>query len=222
MNTVTTENIEHVASGEGTRPRSCVLCLRTDRPMTREHVFAHWLVRQVHGGRLVPSRPSSTAPTRIGRVIANVCAECNAGWMSGLEVSFRSAMFARPRVGAIHPQDRVIVSRWFTKTAVLLAEANGGALIGAAHRAQLVRGMPDDVEVFLARRRRPRQQLDFALDAMADGDRGALRVRSVAILVDDLVGQVAARGTLASRHGTRLWPLRSHTIRWETLPVRAP
>ena len=222
MNTVTTENIEHIAGGERSGPRSCVLCLRSDRSMTREHVFAHWLVRRLHGGRLVPSRPSSTATTRIGRVIANVCAECNAGWMSGLEVSFRSAMFARPRVGAIHPQDRVIVSRWFTKTAVLLAEANGGALIGAAHRAQLVRGMPDDVEVFLARRRRPRQQLDFALDAMADGDRGALRVRSVAILVDDLVGQVAARGTLASRHGTRLWPLRSHTIRWETLPVRAP
>jgi hypothetical protein len=82
--------------------------------------------------------------------------------------------------------------------------------------------MPDEVEVFLARRRRPRQHLDFALDAMADGDGDALRVRSVAILVDDLVGQVAARGTLTSRHGTRLWPLRSHTLRWETLPVRAP
>jgi len=47
-------------------------------------------------------------------------------------------------------------------------------------------------------------------------------VRSVAVLVDDLVGHVAARGRLASRHGTRLWPLRSHTIRWETLPVITP
>jgi hypothetical protein len=44
-------------------------------------------------------------------------------------------------------------------------------------------------------------------------------VRSVAVLVDDLVGHVAARGALASRHGTKLWPLRTHTIRWETLPV---
>ena len=219
MNTVTTENIEHIAGGERSGPRSCVLCLRSGRPMTREHVFAHWLVRRLHGGRLVPSHPSLTEPTRIGRVIANVCAECNAGWMSGLEVSFRSALFARPRVGAIHPQDRVTLSRWFTKTAVLLAEANGGALIGAAHRAQLVSGMPDDVEVFVARRRRPRQHLDFSLDVIADPDAGAPRVRSVAILVDDLVGHVAARGTLASRHGTRLWPLRSHALRWETLPV---
>jgi hypothetical protein len=219
MRDVTTENIEHTAGGERSRPRSCVLCLRTDRPMTREHVFAHWLVRRLHGGRLVPSHPYSTASTRIGRVIADVCAECNAGWMSGLEVSFRSALFGRPRVGALQPQDRVTVSRWFTKTAVLLAEANGGALIGAAHRAQLVSGMPDDVEVFVARRRRPRQHLDFSLDVIADPDAGAPRVRSVAILVDDLVGHVAARGTLASRHGTRLWPLRSHTLRWETLPV---
>jgi len=216
---VTTENIEQVASGERSRPRTCVLCLRTDRPMTREHVFAHWLVLRLRGGRLVPSRPSSTAPTRIGRVIANVCAECNAGWMSGLEVSFRSAVFARPRVGAIHPQDRVILSRWFTKTAALLAEASGGALIGAAHRAQLVRGMPDDVEVFVARRRRPRQHLDFLLDTITEPSAGAMQVRSVAILVDDVVGTVAARGTLTSRNGTRLWPLRSHTLRWETLPV---
>jgi hypothetical protein len=77
--------------------------------------------------------------------------------------------------------------------------------------------MPDDVEVFLARRRRPPQRLDFAFDRTAGGD--ADTVRSVAILVDDLVAHVAARGTLASRHGTRLWPLRSHVLRWETLPV---
>jgi hypothetical protein len=198
--------------------------MRENRPMTREHVFARWLVREVHGGRLVPTyapggTPSSIPAARIGRVIASVCAECNAGWMSGLEVSFRRALFARPRVGTLQAPDRVTLSRWFTKTAVLLAEASGGVLVGEAHRAQLVTGMPDDVEVFLARRRRPRQHLDFALDVVTGGEAGAPRVRSAAILVDDLVGHVAARGTLTSRHGTRLWPLRSHTLRWETLPV---
>lgn len=155
----------------------CVLCLRADRPMTREHVFARWLVRQVRGGRLL----SSTAPLRISRVVAGVCAECNAGWMSTLEVSFRQALFARPRVGTLQAPDRITLSRWFTKTAVLLAHARGGALVSSAQRAQLVAGMPDDVEVFLARRRRPRQHLDFALDVVTDGDGDA--VRSVAILV---------------------------------------
>jgi hypothetical protein len=193
--------------------------------MTREHVFAHWLVRKVHGGRLVPSGASVDAAAshtslRIARVVAaGVCADCNAGWMSSLEVSFRQALFARPRTGMLRAPDRTTLSRWFTKTAVLLAHARGGVLVGAAHRAQLVAGMPDDIEVFLARRRRPPQRLDFALDVMTEGDPDAVRVRSVAILVDDLVAHVAARGTLASRHGTRLWPLRTHTLRWETLPV---
>jgi len=202
----------------------CVLCLR-DSPITREHVFAHWLVRQVHGARLVASdaprggTPSSAVPLRIARVIAGVCADCNTGWMSALEESFRRALFARPRVGVLPAADRVTLSRWFSKTAVLLAHAHGGVLVGAVQRSQLAAGMPNDIEVFLARRRRPRQRLDFALDATGDRDPQPVPVRSVAILVDDLVAHIAARGTLASRHGTQLWPLRSHTLRWETLPV---
>jgi hypothetical protein len=185
--------------------------------MTREHVFAQWLVRQVHGARaLAPARPlADTSPTRIARVTADVCADCNAGWMSTLEVSFRSALFARARVGVLQAQDRTMLSRWFTKTAVLLAHAHGGSLFDATHRRQIVAGMPDDVEVFVARRRRPPQPLGFAIDATA----GAMQVRSVAVQVDDIVGHVAARGSLSSAHGTRLWPLRTHTLRWETLPV---
>ena len=188
--------------------------------MTREHIFARWLVQKVHGARLVPSNATpSTADVRIARVVAAVCAECNAGWMSGLEVSFRRLVFARPRVGALLAPDRVMLSRWFTKTAVLLAHARGGALVGATHRAQLITGMPDGVEVFIGRRRRPPQRLDFALNETPGREGDVQSVRSVAILVDDLVGHVAATGTLASRHGTRLWPLRSHLLRWETLPV---
>jgi hypothetical protein len=196
--------------------------------MTREHVFAHWLVLKVHGGRLIATDRSSTGTPasgpseRIARTIATgVCAECNAGWMSSLEVSFRRLVFARPRAGVLPAPDRVALSRWFTKTAVLLAHAQGGELVSATGRAQLVSGMPDDVEVFLARRRRPPQRLDFAVafaGAAAEGA-AARPVRSVAILVDDLVGRVASRDTLGSRHGTRLWPLRTHVLRWETLPV---
>jgi hypothetical protein len=206
------------------RVEPCLLCLRADRPMTHEHVFARWLVSQVHGARLLATDAPKGGgiPTRIARVTADVCADCNAGWMSSLETSFRQALFARPRVGMLRAPDRITLSRWFTKTAVLLAHAHGGVLLGAMHRAQLAAGLPDDVEVFLARRRRPRQRLDFALDLTTDRDAGVAEVRSVAILVDDLVGHVAARGSLASRHGTRLWPLRTHTLRWETLPVSTP
>ncbi len=186
----------------------CVLCLRRDRPMTREHVFAHWLVIKLQAGKLVPSDAPSNAE-RIGRVVTSVCADCNAGWMSSLEVSFRRILFGAPRSGVLQQPDRVTLSRWFAKTAILLAHLRGTTLVGASHRPQLVTGMPGDIEVFVARRRRPPQRLD--LDVGAD---------SVSILVDDLVGHVARPGILTSRHGTRLWPLRSHLLRWETLPVK--
>jgi len=192
--------------------------------MTREHVFARWLVERVRGARLVPTVAAGHAGSsdpRIARVIATVCAECNAGWMSSLEVSFRRTLFARPRVGPLPAPDRVILSRWFTKTAVLLAQAQGRELVGAAHRSQLTTGMPDDVEVFIARRRRPRQQLDYRLEPASGAGDGRTDVRSVAILVDDLVAHIAATGTLTGDQGTRLWPLRSHVLRWDTLPVTA-
>jgi len=167
---------------------ACVLCLRTDRPLTREHVFAHWLVRTVHGGRLLPSGAPARAasashrPATIARVTAEVCATCNAGWMSTLEVSFRQAVFARPRVGMVWAPDRVTLSRWFTKTAALLAHAHGAGFLTAARRSQLATGVPDDIEVFLARRRRPRQRLDFALDLRPDREDATPRAASVAIL----------------------------------------
>ncbi|HKC91424.1 MAG TPA: hypothetical protein VKE23_08875 [Candidatus Limnocylindria bacterium] len=193
--------------------------------MTREHIFARWLVSRVHGARLTPSNASSgrvlpsPAPLRISRVVAQVCAECNAGWMSGLEVSFRRTVFARPRVGALHAPERTTLSRWFAKTAVLLAHAHGSELGGTAHRAEILSGMPDDLEVFVARQRRPRQHLDFAVEMSTDREGHAPRARSVVALVDDLVGHVAPHGTLTSRHGTKLWPLRTHALRWENLPV---
>ena len=181
-----------------------MFCGRTDRPMTREHVFARWLVIKLKAGKLAPSDGSD----RIGRVVTTVCADCNAGWMSSLESSFRRIIFRAPRVGPLPEPDRVTLSRWFAKTAILLAHARGGALVNAAGRAQLVAGMPDGVEVFVARRRRPPQRLDVGVGA-----------DSISILVDDLVGHVARPRILMSRHGTRLWPLRSHLLRWETLPV---
>jgi hypothetical protein len=191
---------------------TCPFCLREDRPMTREHVFAHWLVAKTHASRLVPSGPTADAP-RISRVIATVCADCNAGWMSGLEVSFRRLAFARTRVGPIAPVDRTALSRWFTKTAALLAQAHGLPLLSPDGLPALRSGMPHGTDVYLARQRRSRQRLDFAL--AFDGD----RVRSVAISVDDLVAHVAPAGMLTGRHGTRLWPLRTHALRWDTLPV---
>lgn len=203
----------------------CVFCLRSDRQMTREHIFARWLVRKIHGARFIASgamtegASQALASVPIARVVAPVCADCNAGWMSSLEVSFRQTLFAGPRVGELQRQSRITLSRWFAKTAVLLSHALGSEFLSPEDRTKIVRGMPEGIEVHFGRRRRPRQPLDFAFDLASDTNTGTKRVRSVAIQVDDVLAHVGARGSLASAHGTRLWPVRSHTLRWETLPV---
>lgn len=115
--------------------------------MTREHVFARWLVARVRGAKLMSSRAAAPDP-RIARVIAPVCADRNAGWMSGLEVG---------------------------------ADAQGLSLGSPEHRPAVVAGMPADIEVFVARPRRPRQAIDFVL---VPGD--ADDVKAVAISVRDL------------------------------------
>jgi hypothetical protein len=173
----------------------CAICQRDDVRLTREHVFARWLTQRV-------------GSAGAARVIASVCADCNAGWMSALEVAFRR-LLTGPRTGPIAAPDRVALCRWFTKTAVLVADAQDATLVAPADRPALMRGMPGGVEVFIARRRRATPRIRHARDA--DG--------SVAISIDDLVAHVAPPGVLAGHHGTRLWPLRTHAVRWDTLPV---
>ena len=97
---------------------------------------------------------------------------------------------------------------------MLIAHARAAALVET--NADLARDMPAGLEVFIARRRRTDVKLEYVLDA-SDG-----RARHVAVFVDDLVGNIAAAGVLTSRYGTRLWPLRTHALRWDTLPVIAP
>jgi hypothetical protein len=174
---------------------SCAICLRDDHPLTREHVFARWLTQCV----------GSAGPRR---ALATVCADCNAGWMSTLEQSFARAAF-RTRTGPIPAPDRATIARWSTKTALLLADASGATLIAPAARAALMRGMPDGLEVFIARRRRNVPTLDYEVVPLG----------GVSVYVDDLVLHVAPAKTLSSREGTRLWPIRSRLLRWDTLPV---
>ena len=179
----------------------CAICQRDDRPMTREHVFARWLTQRL--GSAGAARASAT-----------VCADCNAGWMSTLEVAFRRAAFARPRAGPIPAPDRTTISRWAAKTAILLADAlvadaRVAPLVDARDRPALMRGMPLGIEVFIARRRNVRSPIGHAV--ASDG--------SVAVQVDDLALFVAREGVLTSASGTRVWPLRTHQLRWDTLPV---
>jgi hypothetical protein len=197
----------------------CGFCLR-DVALTREHVFARWLVTRLRAWRVTYAGhgpDGNVAHVRIADLVTNVCGACNAGWMSGLEVSFRQAVFARSRPERLAEPTRRVLSRWFTKTAMLVAFAAGQELVPDDHWSDLTNAMPADIRVGLTRLRRPRQPLDLGLGYEADADHRVEQLTSVAVQVDDLVGIVTRRSSMT--RATTLWPIRSHILRWTTLPV---
>jgi hypothetical protein len=195
--------------------------LREDTLLTREHVFARWLVSKLRAWRATHAAhgpADAAADARIARLVTNVCGACNAGWMSGLEVSFRQAVFAKSRPEHVAEPTRRTLSRWFAKTAVLVAHAAGEELVPADQWPELTDAMPRGIRVGLARVRRPRQPLDVGLEYGApDENHPAGKLASVALQVDDLAAIVTERSSVTP--ATTLWPIRSHVLRWTTLPV---
>ena len=199
----------------------CSFCLREDVALTREHVFARWLVERLRAWRVTHTARGSAdvaADARIARLVTNVCGQCNAGWMSGLEVSFRQAVFAKSRPEHLAEPTRRTLSRWFAKTAMLVAHAASQELVPEEHWPALTDAMPGGIRVGLARVRRPRQPLDVGLEyAGPDQIYQAGELTSVAVQVGDLVAIVTRRSSVTP--ATTLWPIRSHVLRWTTLPV---
>jgi hypothetical protein len=198
-----------------------MFCSRDDVALTREHVFARWLIARLRAWRVTHAAyglADVAADARIARLVTNVCGACNAGWMSGLEVSFRQAAFGAARTGNVAEPTRRTLSRWFTKTAMQVAHAASEELVPEDRWAEMKSAMPGGIRVGLARIRRPRQPLDIGLEY---GDLGSERtsgaLTGVAVQVDDLAAIVTRRPSVAP--GTTLWPIRTHTLRWTTLPV---
>lgn len=199
----------------------CRFCAREDVALTREHVFARWLVARLRAWRATHAAhgpADAAADARIARLVTNVCGACNAGWMSGLEVSFRQAVFAKSRRDHIAEPTRRTLSRWFAKTAMLVAHAANQELVPEDHWPDLTDAMPGGIRVGLARVRRPRQPLDVGLEyGEPDEKHPDGKLTSVAVQVDDLVAIVTRRSSVTP--ATTLWPIRSHVLRWSTLPV---
>jgi len=215
-------------SARGARPgriadasRLCRFCLREDVALTREHVFARWLVERLRAWRATHAAHGPTdaaADARIARLVSNVCGMCNAGWMSSLEVSFRQAVFAKDRPEQIAEPTRRTLSRWFAKTALLVADATHQQLVPVEQWPEMTTAIPSGIRVGIARVRRKQQPLDVALElAEPDADSPIAQLTSVAVQVDDLVAIVTRRSSVTP--ATTLWPIRSHVLRWSTLPV---
>jgi hypothetical protein len=199
----------------------CRFCLREDVALTREHVFARWLVERLRAWRATHAAhgpADAAADARIARLVTNVCGTCNAGWMSSLEVSFRQAVFAKSRPEQIAEPTRRTLSRWFAKTAVLVADATNQELVPEENWPEMTDAMPRGIRVGIARVRRKRQPLDLGLEYVTPhGDHPVAQLTTVAVQVDDLVAIVTRRSSVTP--ATTLWPIRSHVLRWSTLPV---
>jgi hypothetical protein len=199
----------------------CRFCLREDVALTREHVFARWLVERLRAWRATHAAhgtADAAADARIARLVTNVCGTCNAGWMSSLEVSFRQAVFAKSRPEQIAEPTRRTLSRWFAKTAVLVADATNQELVPEEHWPEMTNAMPRGIRVGIARVRRKQQPLDVGLEyAEPHANDAVARLTSVAVQVDDLVAIVTRQSSVTP--ATTLWPIRSHVLRWTTLPV---
>ena len=195
--------------------------MREDVALTREHVFARWLVERLRAWRATHAAhgpADAAADARIARLVTNVCGTCNAGWMSSLEVSFRQAVFAKSRPEQIAESTRRTLGRWFAKTAMLVADAAHQELVPVGQWPEMTTAMPSGIRVGIARVRRKQQPLEVELEyAEADPEHPAAELTSVAVQVDDLVAIVTCRSSVTP--ATTLWPIRSHVLRWTTLPV---
>ena len=195
--------------------------MREDVALTREHVFARWLVARLRAWRATHAAhgpADAAADARIARLVTNVCGTCNAGWMSSLEVSFRQAVFTKSRPEQIAEPTRRTLSRWFAKTAMLVADAAHRELVPVERWPEMTSALPGGIRVGIARVRRKHQPLDVELEyAAPDANRPAAKLTSVAVQVDELVALVTTRSSVTP--ATTLWPIRSHVLRWSTLPV---
>jgi hypothetical protein len=118
-------------------PRACLFCGKElARVRAREHVFPRWLLNELNIGE-EPINPTQFRPS--GEVVSTrehllenlqegrVCATCNNGWMSKLEVDARPLL--RPLMEGTGPvtdltqEERAVVARWAVKTAYMLNSA---------------------------------------------------------------------------------------------------
>lgn len=105
----------------------CAFC-RTTGKLTKEHIFGDWLTRI--GLDMDPVAHSAGPLNRIGRrlgesppfrrTVRDVCAACNNGWMSQLEVVAQRVLkpFILGEPGQIERADLGAVTSWIQKTAL--------------------------------------------------------------------------------------------------------
>ena len=226
----------------------CWFCGSTSGTRSKEHIFPQWLLRHYGamdervqpvrismalGGALASERPAR--PLR-SHVNGEVCAKCNNGWMSALEVSATPILTQLPRSGPISEEEALILARWFAKTAVNLNVSQPfRLLVDATSRHDLAISVPDRFAVHLFRVREQNGVIDWVQKSPdtatysggpVEEVRRLLELTLVAhIRIADLVAVVVhAPEPLCSTDITldgaaQIYPPRGRLLTWEELPL---
>jgi hypothetical protein len=146
-------------------PDPCLFCCAdlAVAGRAREHVLPRWLLRHydIEKTMVEPAwtnaRDGSLRDKRVhplkAMVLGHVCAGCNNGWMSELEVTARPTLLelsgGRLAVSELAPLHRVVLARWALKTAVVLNRSSNFHQLATAEQAAATRTdrLPDGVIV---------------------------------------------------------------------------
>ncbi|HAP90880.1 MAG TPA: hypothetical protein DCR15_14625, partial [Arthrobacter bacterium] len=225
----------------------CWFCDNIAGTRSKEHIFPQWLLKH-HGAmdeRVHPIRISMP----LGGVVASergerplrahfngeVCARCNNGWMSSLEVSAMPILTQSPRQGCITDDEATTLARWFAKTAVNLNVSQPfRLLVDRLSRHALATGIPDRFAVDLFRVRKQNGVFDWVQkspdaascpQAQLDGMQRLMELTLVThIRIADLVAVVihAPEPLLPTDvipdRTARIFPLPDGLPSWEELP----
>ena len=221
----------------------CWMCDGTEGLRAREHIFPRWLLTELNAAdepfhpvhRDFLGRPISVRGPIPARafVAGEVCAVCNGGWMSELELLVRPVLFPAGGRNALPVEDQPVLARWLVKTAVVLNTAQNYRLMIPGHARHAVSsGVPGDFGVWLSRHHQSEGALNFGQttgvmsvvpsDQLDRYQEAAERVYGCALAIGDLAAVIvyAEPGCWAmpSEQMTRLWPSRG-PIAWADLPV---
>jgi hypothetical protein len=154
----------------------CWMCNAKSGERAKEHTFALSLLAELGA---TSESFSPTHMSSIGSVVSarrqmpskallagEVCKDCNAGWMSDLEMAARPLLVAGARGETdreLGRAEQLTLARWFFKTAIVLnCSQNYRLLLPWNVRHSAKTGLHPDVRVLVARRPfNPEDQVDF-------------------------------------------------------------
>lgn len=105
--------------------KTCLFCNRNDSPLTREHVFPTWIIKEFTNADLWTNVNVGPKPfpshKALGLVCKKVCDRCHHGWMHDLEVKGQPILspLIRGLSTALTPDDQRTITHWFFKIVVM-------------------------------------------------------------------------------------------------------